>query len=68
MTRMGPNDASGVVWAISEFFYISFVFLTNILDMYSRITQQGGRRRREMAIGEVFYISFLFLYILTNIL
>ena len=59
MTRMGPNDARRIVWAISEIFYISFVFLTNILDMYSRITQQGGRRRRERAIGEVFYI-FLF--------
>ena len=28
MTRTGPNDASGVVWAIGEFYYYFFrVFL-----------------------------------------
>ena len=44
MMRTGPNNASGVIWAIGEFLYISFVFPTNILDMYSCIMQQGGQQ------------------------
>ena len=32
--RPGPNDASGVVWAIGEFFMISFVFFLIYLLMF----------------------------------
>ena len=50
MKRTGPNDASGVVWAIGEFFIHSFVFfiiLTNDLFTYScnlPSTRQGRRK------------------------
>ena len=33
-TKMGPNDASGVVWALSEYFFkflCFFLILTNVL-------------------------------------
>ena len=26
MTKTGPNDASGVVWAISKFFFIFYYY------------------------------------------
>ena len=38
MTRTGPNDTSGIIWAIGEFIFISFAFLyklTNVLYTYS---------------------------------
>ena len=28
---MGPNDASGVVWALGEYFFMFFLILTNTL-------------------------------------
>ena len=37
VTKMGPNNASGIVWAISEFFLLfSFFFgiLTNVYSIY----------------------------------
>ena len=50
--RTGPNDARHVVWAIGEFFMISFVFflniLTNVLFTYSRNIQSIGAGRSEM--------------------
>ena len=41
MTKMGPNNASGIVWAISEFFLLfSFFFgiLTNVYSIYIEST------------------------------
>ena len=35
MTRTGPNDASGVVWAIGEYLFCVYYILTNVLDIYS---------------------------------
>ena len=48
---MGPNDASGVVWAIGEFLMISFMFfyiLINVLFTYSRNIWSMGAGRLEM--------------------
>jgi len=52
MTGKGPNDASGVVWALGEWFlkkYSCFFIVINVLCMYIRYnlrnTQQGGRTR-----------------------
>ena len=71
MKRTGPNDASGVVWAIGEFFMISFVFfyiLTNVLFTYSRNIQSIGAGRSEMTrmgANDTFAPSiFFFLYFL----
>ena len=32
-TRTGPNDVPGVVWAIDEFFKISFVFFYTLIKV-----------------------------------
>ena len=29
MTKVGPNDVSGVVWALGKFFFLVFFYLTN---------------------------------------
>jgi amino acid permease len=34
MTKTGPNDASGVVWALGEFFFSIFVFFYIKLILY----------------------------------
>ena len=35
-TKMGPNNASGIVWAISEFFFLFYCFrpLRMLADIY----------------------------------
>ena len=39
-TKMGPNDASGVVWAVSKcFFFFKFLFVTNQLYFTTMIKQ-----------------------------
>ena len=69
MTRTGPNDASGVVWAIGEFFSIYFVFLilTIVLIVYyaterAAKTRTGPNDTKHVVwvIGE-FISSFIFL-------
>jgi hypothetical protein len=45
--KMGPNDASGVVWAIGTFFLVLYM-LTNIFRLYLCIewyTGVGNGRR-----------------------
>ena len=50
MKRTGPNDAKRVVWAISKFFYILFVFfittdhLTGILKLWMYIREATTKR------------------------
>ena len=34
-TKTGPNKASGIVWAISEFFFFSFFIFLKPTDVYS---------------------------------
>ena len=51
MTRMGPNDARHVVWAIlGEFFLKSFlrVFITYVLSNYRCYLQTTEARRSAM--------------------
>ena len=36
VTKMGPNNASGIVWAISEFF-LFFGILTNVYSVMTLI-------------------------------
>jgi hypothetical protein len=33
MTKTGPNDASGVVWALGECFFLLRVFLANLSNI-----------------------------------
>jgi len=45
MTIMGPNDASGVVWALSEFFFLLlrvFLVLTNVYSTIYVSKQREG--------------------------
>ena len=44
MMRMGPNDASGTIWAIGEFSFLFFhVFLVLTLYIYSLLYEICGR-------------------------
>ena len=82
-TITGPNDAAGVVWAIGECFFFSFVFfyiLTIIHYIYRLYNSYyttwrgtGGRdddngpKRLVWALGEWVFFFFVFFYILSNI-
>ena len=49
-TGESPNDASGVVWALGEFFFFYFfisLILTNVLQVYTTEYRSG----REMGAG-----------------
>ena len=52
-TRTGPNDASGVVWALGELFFLCFLYskLMNysIYRFYLRHMRQRGQQWREQA-------------------
>ena len=81
MTKTGPNNTSGIVWAISEFFFSFFIFLkpTDIYSIYIMVVYEthnrrgGGNKNRPKqcqmcfwAISE-FFFSFLLFWILTKV-
>ena len=53
MTKTGPNDASGVVWALGMFFYyLFFMFIyipTNVLFRFYLHSKSTGRVRVRMS-------------------
>ena len=69
MTRTGPNDVSGVVWAIGEFFLLFsiscffFNILTKVLLTLYQIRDREDGDKENGAIGEFFMISFVFFFI-----
>ena len=70
MMKMGPNDASGVVWALGEPFFRIFLILTMIL-LYIEIMfpPSGMKRARTMVYTIVRAVGmFFFSHILSNIL
>ena len=81
MKETGPNDADSVVWAIGEFFLISF-FDTNLyfrVPMACNLRNQGHRgtdkghgpkRRRPFgpSVSFFFFMSLSFFLILTHVL
>ena len=44
MTKMGPNDAQSVVWAISEFFFFSFFLSYYLLLQIGTTCVLKGRK------------------------
>ena len=56
MTITGPNDASGVVWALSEFFFFScfFLVLTNVFRYYLRFKATGRAAMTVMGPNDAF--------------
>jgi len=77
MTRMGPNDARRVVWAIGVFFYISFVFfftLTNILQYIHDVCdredgddENGPKRCQTRRLGHrCVFFNFFCVFFYTN--
>ena len=82
--KMGPNDASGVVWALGECFFFPFMLfllLTNVLPFFKGLTfeiteKKSGdngiepKRRQTCRLGlkRVFFSSFFFLKLTNDIL
>ena len=54
MTKKGPNDASGVVWALGEFFFVFFLrFIDNNGPKWRQTRHLGPfHRRLGLAPGE----------------
>ena len=63
----GPNDASGIVWAHSEF-RLSFMFLTNRTGEEGA-TMKMAQTTPDMSFGQLvgIFLSFVFKPILTSI-
>ena len=75
-TKIGPNDASGIVWAIGEFSSYFFFFgkLINVYSIYNcslRCTRWEEQQRQKWAQTDMsgivwaiceFFFSFFFLF------
>jgi Ca2+/Na+ antiporter len=74
VTKLGPNDASRVVWAIGKFFLFSSCFFTNILYigsifLFKEIREikeasdgKNWPRRRQTTLSKCFSFFFVFFF------